>query len=260
MVAEQAVRADAYYWRCFATGLCFLTFGLTSLTLGLIVFPALSLLPGPREVHARRVRRVLRYGMRIFVGLMRTVGVLTYEIHGRERLGRPGQIVIANHPSLIDVVFLLAFTPGSSCVVKQALWRNPFTRYVVAAAGYVSNRSTSSMIEQTASALAQGQSVIIFPEGTRTVPGQSLQFHRGAANIAMRAAKVVTPVFIRFNPPTLCRNEPWYRIPARRVRVSLSVGADLDPEPFRVGGPRPRAARALNEHLLTLFSTQLGSP
>ena len=256
MLARQDVRADAFYWRCFATGFCFFIFGLTSLVLGLIVFPILSVLPGGRLTHGRRVRETLQRGMRIFVGLMRAVGVLTYEIHGRERLGRAGQIVIANHPSLIDVVFLLGFTPGATCVVKHALWRNPFTRYVVAAASYVSNRSTASMIEATADALARGHSVIIFPEGTRTVPGQSLQFHRGAANIAMRAAKVVTPVFIRFEPPTLCRNEPWYRIPARRVHVSLCVGPDLDPEPFRLAGPRPHAARAFNDHLLSLFSTQ----
>jgi 1-acyl-sn-glycerol-3-phosphate acyltransferase len=260
MLAKSHVRADAFYWRGFATALCFFIFGLTSLVLGLIVFPILRLLPGVRADHSRRVRCTLQHGMRIFIAVMRGVGVLTYTIHGRERLGRAGQIIVANHPSLIDVVFLLGFTRSSSCVVKQALWRNPFTRYVVSAAGYVSNHSTASMIEATADALTQGQSVIIFPEGTRTVPGQSLQFHRGAANIAMRAAKVVTPVFIRFDPPTLSRNEPWYRIPARRVHVTLSVGADIEPELFRRSGPRPHAARAFNEHLLSLFAAQLGSP
>lgn len=252
-------RTDAYYWRCVATPLCFVIFGLNSFVLGLIVLPLLKMLPGPAPDRARRLRNTVRYAFRLFAELMHRVGVLTYEWRNLERLGRPGQIIVANHPSLIDVVFLLGFTPGASCVVKEALWHNPFVRRVVAAAGYISNRSMSDMIEQAAATLERGQSVIIFPEGTRTVPGQPLQFHRGAANIAMRAATIVTPVFIRCEPPTLSRNEPWYRIPARRVRLSLHVGPDIDPQPFRDSGPRPHTARVFNEHLIRLFTAQLAN-
>jgi 1-acyl-sn-glycerol-3-phosphate acyltransferase len=188
---------------------------------------------------------------------MRAVGVLTYNLNGMGRLGRPAQIIIANHPTLIDVVFLLAFAPGTNCVVKQALWRNPFTRGPVMAAGYVSNSPTDIMIENASQALRAGQSVIIFPEGTRTTPGQPLQFHRGAATIAIRAAAFVTPVYIRCSPSTLSKGIPWYRIPDKRVHLSLRVGADIDLEPFRRASPAPIAARALNDHLLRVYETEL---
>ncbi len=56
---------------------------------------------------------------------MSGVGVLSYEFHGAERLGRPGQIILANHPSLIDVVFLIGFTPQATCIVKEALFPQP---------------------------------------------------------------------------------------------------------------------------------------
>jgi 1-acyl-sn-glycerol-3-phosphate acyltransferase len=190
---------------------------------------------------------------------MRSVGVLTYEFHGIERLGRPGQVIVANHPTLIDVVFLFAFTSRSSCVVKQSLWRNPVTRAAVTTAEYVSNTPTDVMIENAAHALNTGQSVIIFPEGTRTTPGQPLHFHRGAATIAIRAASVVTPVYIRCSPPTLSKGIPWYRIPARRVHLTFRVGDDIDPEPLRAASPAPIAARALNDHLLRLFETDISA-
>ena len=45
------------------------------------------------------------------------------------------------------LVFLLAFTRGSGCVVKQGLWRNPVTRAAVTLAEYITNDPTSSMIE-----------------------------------------------------------------------------------------------------------------
>jgi 1-acyl-sn-glycerol-3-phosphate acyltransferase len=250
------IRTVSYYWRLFATGLCFAVFGLSAALCGMLVFPLMRLLPGEAEAHRRRVRATFRAYMRSFVGLMSAVGVLTYDFEGAKRLGRPGQMIIANHPSLIDVVFLIGFTPQATCIVKEALFHNPFTRWPVAAAGYVSNSPTTSMVERASQALRDGQNVIVFPEGTRTTPGQTLQFHRGAASIAVRAAAVVTPVFIRCDPTTLAKNMPWYRIPGRRVKFSFRVGADIDPAAFRAAPP-PLASRAFNAHLLKVFAAEL---
>jgi 1-acyl-sn-glycerol-3-phosphate acyltransferase len=252
------LKSISYCWRLLATALCFAVFGLLGLVSGLVVFPLVRLVPGSQAAHRRRVRALFRIGMRFFVEFMRAVGVLTYEFRDTDRLGRPGQMILANHPSLIDVVFLLAFTPQPLCIVKAAMWRNPFTRWPVMAAGFVSNDSTFDMVEHTAAALAEGQSVIIFPEGTRTTPGQALQFHRGAANIAVKAALIVTPVFIRCDPTTLAKNMPWYRIPPRRARFTFRVGADIDMTEFRKA-PAPKASRALNEHLLQVFGDELRS-
>jgi 1-acyl-sn-glycerol-3-phosphate acyltransferase len=252
------LKATSYYWRLFATGLCFTVFGLGAAIFGMLVFPLMRLAPGSEATHRRRVRATFRVYMRSFVGFMSAVGVLSYEFSGAERLGRPGQIILANHPSLIDVVFLIGFTPQATCVVKEALFHNPITRWPVAAAGYVSNTSTHSMVERASDALREGQNVIVFPEGTRTTPGQPMQFHRGAASIAVRAAEVVTPVFIRCEPTTLAKNMPWYRIPDRRVRFSFRVGADIDLAPFRTQ-PGPLASRAFNTHLLKLFAAELQS-
>ena len=246
----------SYYWRLFATGLCFTVFGLSAAIFGALVFPLMRLLPGEAGAHRRRVRATFRVFMRSFVGLMSAVGVLTYDFEDSRRLGKPGQLIIANHPSLIDVVFLIGFTPQAMCIVKEDLFHNPITRWAVAAAGYVSNGSTLSMVERASQALREGQNVIVFPEGTRTTPGQALQFHRGAASIAVRAASGVTPVFIRCDPTTLAKNMPWHRIPDRRASFSFRVGSDIDPAPYRTA-PAPLASRAFNTHLLKVFSAEL---
>ena len=250
-------RQDAFGWRFIATGLSFLTFGVGALVFGLLVLPVVRALPAPRIERRRRARATLRAAMRFFVGLMRGLGVLTYTVAGIDRLGRPGQLIIANHPSLIDVVFLLALTPPTNCVVKQGLWRNPLTRGAVTMAEYISNDPTAEMIEASAAVLEAGQTLIMFPEGTRTTPSQPFVFHRGAANVALRAAKAVTPVYIRCEPTTLTKAEPWYRIPARRVHFSLEVGEDIDLTPFRGRGPLPAASRALNASLQQHFQEQL---
>jgi 1-acyl-sn-glycerol-3-phosphate acyltransferase len=92
----------------------------------------------------------------------------------------------------------------------------------------------------------------MFPEGTRTTPGQPPVFHRGAAAIALRGARIVTPVFITVVPTTLTKAEPWYHIPWRRVMVRLRVGDDIDPAAFD-HAPMPIASRRLNQHLHQLF-------
>ncbi|GLQ90279.1 1-acyl-sn-glycerol-3-phosphate acyltransferase [Dyella flagellata] len=246
-----------YLWRLLATGASFVLFGLGGLVLRLFILPLLGLLPGDAATRRRRVRNAISRAFYLHVQFMYRSGVLEFEFQGAERLGRPGQMIIANHPSLIDVVFLIAHIRDANCIVKQSLWRNPFTRGPVRSAQYISNNGSPDMLEEAADALREGQTLIVFPEGTRTAPNRAPVFHRGAAAIALRGARVITPVFITVRPTTLTKAEPWYRIPERRVRVTLRVGPDIAPETFHATAPLPIASRRLNEHLQHVYRDAL---
>ena len=250
-------KGDFYLWRLVATGLSFLLFGIGGLLLRLLWFPLLSLLPGGRLAHRRRVRAAIGRAFHWHVQFMYRTGVLTFTVEGAERLNQPEQMVIANHPSLIDVVFLVSQIRDANCIVKQGLWRNPCMRGPISTAGYISNNGSPEMLESAADVLREGQCLVMFPEGTRTTPGQPPLFHRGAAAIALRGARVITPVFITVTPSTLTKAEPWYRIPDRRFEVCLRVGSDIDPAPFNADAPMPIASRRLNEHLHQLFLREL---
>lgn len=252
-------RQDAYVWRLLMTGLSFLLFGIGGVVVGMVLLPLVRVVPAAHEHKRRRARTVMRLALRLFVGVMHRLGVLTYEFRGRERLGRPGQLILANHPSLIDVVFLLAFVPDAGCVVKAGLWRNPLTRGAVTLAEFIRNDSTAEMIMAAAGALHTRQPLIFFPEGTRTRPRRPLVFHRSGANIALRAAASVTPVYIRVAPTTLTKAEPWHRIPPRRPHFSLIVGPDIDLQAFQAA-PLPIGSRELNERLQALFEAELACP
>ncbi|MBU6958796.1 1-acyl-sn-glycerol-3-phosphate acyltransferase [Pseudomonas sp. CVAP len=248
---------DAYYWRLLATAASFTLFGLGGLCLRLVILPVLGCLPGDAQAHRQRTRHIVSRIFRSFVRFMARTGVLTYDIQGAEKLGRPGQMIIANHPSLIDVVFLIGLVPHANCVVKKSLWENPFTRGPLRRTGYISNDGSMDMLDAAADALKSDQTLIIFPEGTRTQPGQPPAFHRGAAAIALRGARIVTPVVIKVSPTTLTKAEPWYRIPKRRVHFSFRVGADIDPQAFAALGPAPQASRKLNDYFHHYFIKEL---
>jgi len=70
------IKAMSYYWRLFATGLCFVVFGLGAVFFGMIVFPIMRFVPGSAGAHRRRVRTVFRLYMRSFVGLMNAVNLI----------------------------------------------------------------------------------------------------------------------------------------------------------------------------------------
>jgi len=259
LVTQQALSrySAPYWWRLIATALSFTLFGVGGVLLRILVFPLLALLPGNATLRRTRARLVVSRSFRLFVQFMFRSGVLTYEVQGAERLGRPGQLVIANHPSLVDVVVLIAFIRDANCVVKQSLWDNPCMRGPIRAAGYISNSGSLDMLDEAAGALHGGQTLIVFPEGTRTTPGQAPEFHRGAAAIAVRGARMLTPVVISVTPSTLTKAEPWYSIPPRRFHVRLRVGQDIDPRQFLAQGPAPIAARKLNELLHQHFIKEL---
>jgi 1-acyl-sn-glycerol-3-phosphate acyltransferase len=245
-------RTDFYWLRLLGTGFSFLLFGLVTFVLGLVVLPVIRLLSLEKSRARRLARAVVSGGMRFFIHLTSGMGFISYEFIGREKLGRPGQLIVANHPTLIDVVYLLGFTPTASCIVKAGHFRNVITRGAVNGAGYIPNAPTEDMIHAAEAALQGGETLLMFPEGTRTVPGQPLTMYRGAANVALRAARVLTPVYISCDPPTLSKNLPWYRIPPRRPKWTLRVGDDIDLGAYR-GSPLPIASRRLHADLAGLF-------
>jgi 1-acyl-sn-glycerol-3-phosphate acyltransferase len=246
-------------WRVIGTGLSFLAFGLGGLVLRLGVIPSLQWAVRDPERRKQRIRRLVQRSFAAHVELMRRLGVLTYEIRGRERLQRNGLLILANHPTLIDVVFLVSLLPNADCVVKSAVARNPFMRGPVRAAGYVSNEDGAGLVDDCIAAVRAGGNLVIFPEGTRTTPGQPLRLQRGAANIAVRGRLNITPVRLTCSPLTLGKGEKWYRVPSRRFHVTVDVQEDLPIAQFLDGvdpvtGGEAVAARRLTDFLAHYFA------
>jgi len=239
------------YWRVFGTGLSFAAVGIG----GVFVFPVLNIVIRNRQVRSVIARHVIRFTFRSIVRLMCLMGVFRYDISGLERLERHGLLILANHPTLIDIVFLMAFVKRADCIVKSKLWRNPFTHATVRAAAYVRNDDYGvQLVEDCVAAVRSGGNLIIFPEGTRTPANGSITLKRGAANIAVRAQCNVTPVLIRCVPPMLVKGKRWWRMPSRASHYSIEVQEDIDIRPFIVqAGNNVLAARRLTDHLRGYF-------
>lgn len=245
-------------WRLIATAMSFALFGLGGIIIPLIVIPIIYLLPGDAQRRQRRGKAFIHQSFRLYIQLMKNMGVLSYELEDVDRL-KQAKLVLANHPTLIDVVFLISLIPQANCVVKSALMRNPFTRGPLKAAGYiVNNESVDDVIAAAEAAFENGDTLIIFPEGTRSVPGEVLELKRGAANVAVRTQVDVTPVLIDCQPVTLTKGQPWYRIPDTKPHFKISVAESIAITNFIKQDKPSVAARNLTSALSQYFNEEIG--
>lgn len=244
--------------RALATGYCFAFFGLAALIVSSTVFPYFHFTSRSSAEGRARIQRAMSYIFGVFVRMMRAVGVISYELHGIDKLLKPGQLVVANHPTLIDVVFLVSLMPRVDCIVKEGLWRNPFLRWPVAWAGYIPNSSAEQLIDSCAASLKSGRSLLVFPEGTRTVPDQPLNMRRGAAQIALAAGVDILPVTILCEPLMLAKTQPWHAAPYGPGHFVISVGEPLPASEYAPEGvPQSVAARALTRRFVEYFTGTL---
>lgn len=247
-----------YLWRVLATGICFTFFGLGGMVLSVIILPLQRLLIKDENEQKRIARQIVHHSFRFFVKLMAFLRIFEFSLEEAEQLkDLRGELILANHPSLIDVVVLISLLPNADCVVKTHLFKNIFIRGVINNTGYINNADPIGLLDDCESSLAQGNNLIIFPQGTRAKPEEKLHFQRGAANIAIRCQARVTAVLLKVVPTTLTKAEPWYKIPETKAHFSARVVDHTPNIPENSVVETSKGVRAYNRSLENFFIEEL---
>jgi len=244
-------------WRTAATLLCFAVF-MSASVLALPLAVLLLALVGPRR-RGRIGKAVVRLFFVFFVGLMRTLGVLDLEVQGLERLQGRGLFVVANHPTLIDFVVLASIVSRADCLVKSSLRTHWAMRWPVGLAAYIPNDRGEETLSLCQRSLDSGNSIVIFPEGTRSTPGLPLHLKRGAAQLALRCGRTLTQVLIDCPASNLERGGSWWVAPPDKARMRIQVLEAEESAAFmaRYNGEATLAARALTALLERRFNEEL---
>lgn len=246
-----------YCWRLFATGFSFSVFGAGALFITATFFPVIHLLAFNRRRAHRGCQYVVHLSFRSFIWMAKALGILTYEFSNLETLSRgSGHLVIANHPTLLDVVFIISRLPVTQCVVKKAAWSNPFLAGVMWATGYIQNEDPMALIEDCVRSLQEGNNLVVFPEATRSVPGQPIKLKRGAASVIATSRRLFTPLIVTCEPSTLTKEKKWFEIPHRRVHFKITAGEPVDPAPLIARDEQlSKSSRRINGTIEELFVT-----
>lgn len=142
---------------------------------------------------------IARYWARSILFVSRT----KVAIKGLENIDpeRP-YIFMPNHSSNFDIPVLLAHLPVQfRWLAKVELFKFPLFGYAMKRAGYISidrrnRKSAFESLEQAASAIRNGRSVMIFPEGTRSKDNQIHEFKKGGFVLAIKAGVPIVPIII----------------------------------------------------------------
>ncbi len=134
--------------------------------------------------------------------LLRVICGLRYEIQGLENLPPSDPIIImSKHQSAWETISLRGiFRPQQSWVLKKELMQLPFFGWALGFAKSIpidraaGRRAIFEVVKQGIERLNEGRYVIIFPEGTRTDPGQRKKYGVGGGVLAERSGVPVIPV------------------------------------------------------------------
>lgn len=168
---------------------------------------------------------------------------LNYRVIGAEHvpLGQP-TVILAKHQSAWETIAFQKILPPHVWVLKRELLRIPFFGWGLAVLKPVAidraagKKALKQVVEQGKARLADGMSVMVFPEGTRMKPGQKGSYHIGGAWLAAQSGTPVLPV--AHNAGEFWGKNSFLRRPGT---ITVSIGAPIDPSGMKADELNRRA-------------------
>jgi 1-acyl-sn-glycerol-3-phosphate acyltransferase len=161
---------------------------------------------------------------------------LSFVVEGREHIPQGNHIIMSNHASAWETVAPFVIFPPQVWVLKRELlwiplvgWGLKLLRPIAINRGD-GHRAVNQVIEQGDARLADGLWVVIFPEGTRVVAGETRKFGVSGALLAIRSGKLVVP--LSHNAGAFWPRRGFVKKPGT---IRVVIGEPIDPQ-----GKEPR--------------------
>ena len=186
--------------------------------------------------------------------ILRVCGIRV-TVRGRENVNPESpRIYMCNHQSFFDIWTLLAFLPVDfKFILKQELMKIPLLGLAMTRAGYIGierkdPRKAVKSIALAAKRIKDGASVLIFPEGTRSVDGRLQSFKRGGFNLAFKSGCDIVPVVINGSHRIAAKGS----LRINKGSYSLHIG-----EPISLSGYGKRDTQRLMDNVHQTMAEQL---
>ncbi len=181
---------------------------------------------------------------------------LHFRVIGRENIPDHASIVLAKHQSAWETIAFQTIFPPQIWVLKRGLLWIPFLGWAFAALSAIAIDRTSGrealkqLVAQGKDRLARGLWLVIFPEGTRIVPGKRSKYHIGGAWLATHTQSTVVPV--AHNAGEFWGKNSFVKNPGT---ITVSIG-----KPIETAGLKPDALNQMVENWIENEMEQLSKP
>lgn len=185
---------------------------------------------------------IARSWARILLWVLERLCGLKYVVEGRERIPSGNHIVMSNHTSAWETVAQFLIFPPQVWVLKRELLWIPFIGWglkllrPIAINRGEGHRAVNQVVEQGKARLSEGLWIIIFPEGTRVVAGETRRFGVSGALLAIASGRSVVP--LSHNAGTFWARRGFVKKPGT---IRVVIGEAIEP-----AGKNPRE---LNEEV-----------
>jgi 1-acyl-sn-glycerol-3-phosphate acyltransferase len=244
------------WWKILRGALIFAGFYTAGAVCGWLFLPLYSLTTRDPRERMRRNQRAVSMCFLVTLDFLRWARIFTFDPRRVDaRLPSHPVVVVANHPTTIDVVAVLSVYREACVVVKRKIWNDPFLHRLFRYCGHIdggdgSMASNILLLEGVRARLAQGFTVVIFPEGTRSPPRGLGTMLKGAFSIASATQTDLLPVVITADPPALTKAAPWHVLPPGPV--------DYRVEPQALVPAQGASAKKLQRQVVALYRDRLG--
>jgi 1-acyl-sn-glycerol-3-phosphate acyltransferase len=224
-----------YIYRVAMKWGAFLLFGLGTALLAGIIFPVMPLWIHPKEKFQTYARRLISWALRFFTLIMQGMGIVELDA-GDPTAYRclTSKIIVANHPSLLDVVMLISLIPNADCIVQGSLCRT-IVRGIIRQLYIPNSLDFDDLVAECVKSLNRGNCIIIFPEGTRTPRTGGLRIKRGAARLSLISNCGIIPVYIGGTDKYgLGKGDPWLAFNHRDKYIyRIRIQDELSPAKYK---------------------------
>ena len=179
-------------------------FAIGGMIIGMIVIPLVGVFH--KDVKKRQVcSDIVRNTWIFFVKLLEKFGTVKLDVEG-DFTNISQKVVVASHPCLLDIVFLISLIPNCICLAKKAILKNPCMHHIVKNIYIINDVELEEFLSETDKAIKAGFNIVIFPTGTRFLPNEEIKIHKGAAQIAINSNVDIVPITLELDFPFLQKN------------------------------------------------------
>jgi 1-acyl-sn-glycerol-3-phosphate acyltransferase len=178
----------------------------------------------------RFFQRLVHKDFAFFVWFITTARIVPVRYKGFARWpASPGLVVVANHPGLMDIGWMLARLPEAICIYKPDVANNPLYGATARCAGYLASNHARLLLRNAAAKVAAGHTLLVFPEGTRTRAGALNPLKPGFVVMARMARAPIQLVRITCDSALLTKARSWWMVPRLPAHVTVTLGPCLPP-------------------------------
>ena len=253
---EKISNYPLYFFHIFGKLVSLFVFGVGTILLSIVCFPIGKIIFHPKKRFRYHMRHLVYILFNIFLKFMQVIGVSKITVDKKGFLNSlRSAIVVANHPSYLDSPVMISQLKHTAVIAKASLSKKNIMHAVINELYMPNSLPFEEMRERAKEDLASGNTIILFPEGTRSTLYGQHKFKKGAARLSLASGCPIIPVYIggtnkkgmRKGDKVLEFNE------SKRYVFDLHVKEPVYPEEFK-DLPEAIAAKRMTEKIEKILS------